>query len=195
MGKVSIVESLKKLFDPATQRQEEAERQTAREKPIREETGPSKLFECRVCHYLGPEPTFCPTCLAGTMRPAPTRPAAAAAAQQETQEEAEEAAVVVGAEGARRPAEPEATELPFDGTLDLHTFKPAEVRELLPEYLGGCQERGQLQVRVVHGKGTGAMRRTVQALLARDPRVESFRSATEDAGGWGATLVVLKPPG
>ena len=92
-------------------------------------------------------------------------------------------------------AEPEATELPFDGTLDLHTFAPKEVKDLLPEYLAGCQERGLSEVRVVHGKGTGALRRTVKSLLERDPRVASFRAAGEDAGGWGATLVTLKPRG
>jgi hypothetical protein len=180
---VSIVESLKRLFDPASARQEEAERRAAREQPVREEVGPTKWFECRVCGHRGPEPTFCPTCLAGTMRPS-RRPPSAPAPTEPTPAEAA---------GEPPSPEPAATELPFDGTLDLHTFKPAEVRELLPEYLAGCQERGQLNVRIVHGKGTGALRRSVHALLARDPRVESFRSAAEDAGGWGATLVALRP--
>jgi DNA-nicking Smr family endonuclease len=88
--------------------------------------------------------------------------------------------------------DPEATELPVDGTLDLHTFHPSEVGELIPEYLGSCLERGILDVRIVHGKGTGALRRTVEAVLKRDPRVQSYRLAGEDAGGWGATLVRLK---
>ena len=89
-------------------------------------------------------------------------------------------------------AEPPVEEVPIDGTLDLHTFAPAEVRELVPEYLTACQERGVLDVRIVHGKGTGVLRRTVEALLQRDPRVASFRPASEDAGGWGATLVRLE---
>lgn len=83
--------------------------------------------------------------------------------------------------------------LPIDGTLDLHAFLPREVRTLVPDYLAACRERGILQVRIVHGKGTGALRLTVHALLARLPEVVSFRTASEDGGGWGATLVELRP--
>ncbi len=83
--------------------------------------------------------------------------------------------------------------LPIDGTLDLHTFQPSEVAALVPDYLAACRERGIYQVRIVHGKGTGALRRTVRALLSRLPEVASFRTAPEDAGGWGATLVDLRP--
>ena len=84
-------------------------------------------------------------------------------------------------------------ELPIDGTLDLHTFAPREVRALVPEYLRECQARGILQVRIIHGKGTGALRRQVHALLARLREVERFSLAGETAGAWGATLVTLKP--
>lgn len=83
--------------------------------------------------------------------------------------------------------------LPIDGTLDLHAFQPREVKTLVPDYLAACRERGILQVRIVHGKGTGALRLTVHALLARLPEVVSFRTASEDGGGWGATLVELLP--
>lgn len=83
--------------------------------------------------------------------------------------------------------------LPLDGTLDLHTFRPSELGELLPEWIGACHAAGLRELRVVHGKGTGALRRGVVAILNRDPRVASHRPAGEDAGGWGATLVVLRP--
>src|SRR5512142_200621 len=87
---------------------------------------------------------------------------------------------------------PDPVALPLDGTLDLHTFAPGEVGSLVPEWLGACAEAGLRELRIVHGKGTGALRQTVHAILSRDPRVESFRLAGEDGGGWGATLVRLK---
>jgi DNA-nicking Smr family endonuclease len=82
--------------------------------------------------------------------------------------------------------------LPLDGTLDLHTFRPAEVGDLLPEWIEACHAAGLRELRVVHGKGTGALRRSVEAILGRHPLVGSFRTAQEDAGGWGATLVTLR---
>ncbi len=87
-----------------------------------------------------------------------------------------------------------AIEIPVDGTLDLHTFSPREVKDLVPEYLRECRTRGILQVRVVHGKGTGALRRQVHALLRRMPEVAHFVLADAYAGAWGATLVTLSPP-
>ena len=59
----------------------------------------------------------------------------------------------------------EIIEVPIDGTLDLHMFSPRDVKDLVPDYLAECRERGILQVRIVHGKGTGALRRTVHAIL------------------------------
>ena len=84
-------------------------------------------------------------------------------------------------------------ELPVDGTLDLHTFRPEDVKDLVPDYLTECRKIGILQVRIIHGKGIGALRETVHAMLSRMPEVASFRLAGEDAGSWGATIVALKP--
>jgi DNA-nicking Smr family endonuclease len=83
-------------------------------------------------------------------------------------------------------------DLPIDGVLDLHTFKPRDVGDLIPDFLEACLEKGLLDVRIIHGKGTGALRKSVHALLERSPHVESFKLAPEDAGAWGATLVRLK---
>jgi DNA-nicking Smr family endonuclease len=83
-------------------------------------------------------------------------------------------------------------EIPIDGVLDLHTFRPGDVKELLPGYLAACREKGILQVRVIHGKGSGMLRKAVHSILGRLPAVASFRTAGEDAGGWGATIVMLK---
>jgi DNA-nicking Smr family endonuclease len=90
-------------------------------------------------------------------------------------------------------ADLETIELPIDGTLDLHTFHPREVKELVPDYLAACMEQGILQVRIIHGKGTGALRRTVHAILARLPIVASFHLGGEGGGEWGATVCILRP--
>lgn len=91
--------------------------------------------------------------------------------------------------------EEDAVEMPIDGELDLHAFRPAEVKELLPDYFEACLERGILQVRVVHGKGTGALREYVHAQLRKSPLVESFEMAGPGSGGWGATVVRLRARG
>jgi dsDNA-specific endonuclease/ATPase MutS2 len=87
----------------------------------------------------------------------------------------------------------EPVELPIDGTLDLHTFQPVDVKDLVPDYLDACRAAGILRVRIVHGKGTGALLQTVHAILERTPGVESFSLADACEGGWGATIVKLKP--
>ncbi len=82
--------------------------------------------------------------------------------------------------------------IPITGELDLHTFRPSDLGELLPAYLDECLARGILQVRIVHGKGTGTLRTTVHTLLRRLPSVESFRMGDETSGSWGATIVTLR---
>jgi len=88
----------------------------------------------------------------------------------------------------------EAIELPIDGELDLHNFAPHEVKELVAQYVEEAADRGILELRIVHGKGTGALRRLVHAVLERSELVVAFRLADEAAGSWGATLVQLRPP-
>lgn len=82
-------------------------------------------------------------------------------------------------------------QIPIDGTLDLHTFRPGEIGELIPDYLELCRQRGILEVRIVHGKGRGQLRRGVHAVLDRLPAVQSYALAPEGRGAWGATLVQL----
>jgi dsDNA-specific endonuclease/ATPase MutS2 len=92
-------------------------------------------------------------------------------------------------------SDPDPVAIPIDGVLDLHLFRPAEVKDLVPTYLEECRERGIFQVRIIHGKGTGALRETVHAVLRRTPAVLSFGLAHGNAGGWGATVVELKGMG
>jgi DNA-nicking Smr family endonuclease len=84
-------------------------------------------------------------------------------------------------------------EFPIDGTLDLHTFRPAEVKDLVQDYIAECRKRGILLVRIIHGKGIGTLREIVHSVLAKMPEVESFQLAGGEGGGWGATIVILKP--
>lgn len=75
--------------------------------------------------------------------------------------------------------------------LDLHTFNPKEVVELVNDYLTACHEKKIDMVRIVHGKGAGILKRRVHSILSRHPLVNTFTIAPPEAGGWGATLVQL----
>lgn len=85
-----------------------------------------------------------------------------------------------------------AVEIPINGVLDLHTFQPKEVKPLVIDYLHECQKRNILNVRIIHGKGIGNLRRTIEALLPKIDIVKSWQPAPVEAGHWGATLVTLK---
>ena len=88
----------------------------------------------------------------------------------------------------------QAVDYPIDGTLDLHTFAPADVSELVADYLNLCLEKGIFQVRVIHGKGKGVLRRIVHSVLDKHPAVVSYGHEGGSGGSWGATVVVLEPP-
>jgi DNA-nicking Smr family endonuclease len=94
-----------------------------------------------------------------------------------------------------KPSNPweEPVQMPIDGVLDLHTFRPSDLPDLLKDYLQACEARGILNVRVIHGKGRGILRRRVRQLLADLPNVRRYQDAGPEAGGWGATLVTLHP--
>jgi DNA-nicking Smr family endonuclease len=83
-------------------------------------------------------------------------------------------------------------ELPITDVLDLHSFRPPEVPDVVRDYLDAAWEKGFRALRIIHGKGIGVQRQTVRTLLERDPRVEAFGDAPGDAGGWGATWVRLR---
>lgn len=78
--------------------------------------------------------------------------------------------------------------------LDLHSFRPKDVKSAVEEYLREAQARGFRVVRLVHGRGTGVQRANVRNQLAQHPLVESFEDAPPHLGGWGATIARLLPP-
>ena len=84
-------------------------------------------------------------------------------------------------------------EIPIDGVLDLHTFAPKDVASVVDEYLWACMREGILEVRIIHGKGKGVLRRTVHSRLLKHPNVAQYH-LDDGPSGWGATVVRLKPP-
>lgn len=82
-------------------------------------------------------------------------------------------------------------EYPINGILDLHAFSPKDVKALVPEYITECLKRRITSIRIIHGKGTGALRRMVHSMLDKDPRVSSYRLDSQSSSSWGATLVEL----
>jgi DNA-nicking Smr family endonuclease len=86
----------------------------------------------------------------------------------------------------------EPLEVPIEDSLDLHAFAPRDVRPVVDEYLKEAAARGFREVRLVHGRGVGVQRASVQSLLAGHPLVERFFDAPPERGGWGATIVVLR---
>lgn len=84
-------------------------------------------------------------------------------------------------------------QIPIEDRLDLHPFRPKDVRAVVGSYLEAAAERGFREVRLIHGRGIGVQREIVRSLLSSHPLVESFQDAGPDRGGWGATVVRLRP--
>jgi len=80
--------------------------------------------------------------------------------------------------------------IPIDGNLDLHTFDPGEISDLIKEYIDACLKEGIFEIRIIHGKGRGILRDKVHYILKKHPLVMDFR-LDPGASGWGATIVRL----
>jgi len=75
--------------------------------------------------------------------------------------------------------------------LDLHGYRVSDVEPRLDRYLNDAFLAGLSQVRIIHGFGTGTLRRAVREVLSSHPLVKGFRSAGPWEGGEGVTVVDL----
>ena len=99
------------------------------------------------------------------------------------------------AAGAIKPArerQPEAPVRPVALELMLIGRTTDEVQDLVEKYLDDAFMAGVAHVRLVHGKGTGALRKAVRGVLSDHPLVASFRDGEPAEGGAGATVAALK---
>jgi dsDNA-specific endonuclease/ATPase MutS2 len=82
--------------------------------------------------------------------------------------------------------------LPLQDAIDLHAFQVKDIPSVVEEYLKQCLDASMPEVRLIHGKGVGVQRKIVRSILEKHPGVVSFRDAPPEAGGWGATIVILR---
>jgi dsDNA-specific endonuclease/ATPase MutS2 len=82
--------------------------------------------------------------------------------------------------------------IPVTDVFDLHSIPPSDVKAVVEEYLGEAHRLGFKALRIIHGRGIGAQREMVRAILSRTPFVADYRDAPLEAGGWGATIVALR---
>lgn len=83
--------------------------------------------------------------------------------------------------------------IPITDVFDLHSIPARDIGLIVEEYLLEAHLRGFQVVRLIHGKGIGVQRETVRKILSRTRFVMSFQDAPAEAGGWGATVIVLRP--
>jgi DNA-nicking Smr family endonuclease len=91
------------------------------------------------------------------------------------------------------PDADEPIRIPVTDVFDLHSVPPRDVQAVVEEYLAEAHRLGLRELRIIHGRGIGVQREMVRRILARTPLVLAFRDAPAEAGGWGATIIDLKP--
>jgi DNA-nicking Smr family endonuclease len=83
--------------------------------------------------------------------------------------------------------------IPITDRFDLHSIAPRDVKEAVEAYLEEAHKLGLTALRIIHGRGIEVQREIVRAVLTRTAFVVSFSDAPAEAGGWGATIVTLRP--
>ena len=76
--------------------------------------------------------------------------------------------------------------------LNLIGKKTDEAIDLVDKFLDQAFLSGAIELRIIHGQGTGALRKAVTEFLSEHPHVERFAIAPQDQSGSGATIVTLK---
>ena len=87
---------------------------------------------------------------------------------------------------------PEPVELEITDSIDLHAFRPKDVKAVIESYLAEANAKGFRLVRIIHGKGIGVQREITRKVLSESELVKGFKSGDEFSGGWGATIVEFK---
>ncbi|MCS7065427.1 MAG: Smr/MutS family protein, partial [Fimbriimonadales bacterium] len=85
----------------------------------------------------------------------------------------------------KRPRPPQ----PVPHELIIRQMRVDEALPVLEKYLDDALLAGYDSVRILHGRGTGALRHAVHAYLSQHPQVASFQLAPRDQGGDGVTIV------
>jgi DNA-nicking Smr family endonuclease len=80
--------------------------------------------------------------------------------------------------------------VPIENALDLHAFRPRDIKSVVEEYVNAAHESGLREVRLIHGRGRGVQRGIVQSALEKHPLVVEFYDAPETH--LGATVARLK---
>ena len=80
-------------------------------------------------------------------------------------------------------------DVPIEESIDLHSFRPSDIKSVVEEYVTAAHEAGFREVRLIHGRGIGVQRGIVQNTLDKHPLVESFHDAPESH--LGATVAIL----
>jgi DNA-nicking Smr family endonuclease len=77
--------------------------------------------------------------------------------------------------------------------LDLHGFFPEQIPEVLDEFVRNARNLNLKILKIIHGKGKSRLKYEVIRFLKARPEVLRFYDAAADSGGWGSTIVELRP--
>ena len=80
----------------------------------------------------------------------------------------------------------------YSRELNIIGVRYSEVESLVNDYLTVAKAKGYSEVRIVHGKGTGALRKATHEALNNNKNVASFRIGSAGEGDFGVTIVTLK---